>query len=279
MSTNDHQQELESAIADYVAGDLSDSEAAALEQELQSRKDLQQEQLWWQQALPALKAHGRPQARVPDSAGMAAGITRRLEDSLQTAAAPAPQTASRLRFPEWLRYLGTAAAAAIIAVLAFQAGQTQSSAVRVIAYNEYGDAIIKPDLHPLDPHTGLYSGPHLPLQNIEHVDVKQLHRAAHHERIVRPYLGLLVKPITVDNSHHETGALILQVMGDSPAASLGIEPGDVILSLAECPLMTSHCMLNALKDKIPGDRISIIYLDRSSGTIEDRQITIGATYE
>jgi hypothetical protein len=276
MTEQDNGQRMDAAIADYVAGDLSDSEGLELEAQLKQDPALQREQDYWQQVLPALKQHGRPSARVPDSLSMAAVIRHRLSENAP--AATARSTRPALAFPEWLRYLATAAAAAIIAVLSFQTGQSSNQPTDIVAYNEHGDQIVKPLLNPLDPHTGLYAEPYLPLKRIDRIDVHNLKTVAH-QRIIRPYLGLLVKPITLDNSEHETGVLILQVMGDSPAASLGIEPGDVILSLAECPLMTSHCMLNALQKRTPGETISIVYLDSSSNTIENKQITIGSTVE
>ncbi len=276
----DQQINLQDALGDYVAGDLSDQERNEVEAQLADQESLAAEKAYWEQMLPALKTSGRPQAAVP-GAGMADVIDKRMQET----ANPTKQQTT-ISFPEWLRYVATAAAAAIIAVVSFNMGQTQSSQVQTpprngesfVAYNEHGDAIYVPVPDENSKFSDLYQDPYLSLHQIEHVDARTI-KTISHQQIARPYLGLLIKPITLDNSDRDSGALVLQVMGDSPAAASGIQPGDVVLSLAECPMMTNHCMLNALIDKKPGETINIVYLDKSNNTVENKNIKLGATYE
>ena len=280
---HDGPQPLVDPVADLVAGDLTEAEAAQARSAIAKNDELQQQEAFWQRMQPTLHSAGRPTASTPGP-HMAELIRKRLqqESATKTQAAPETQTPKVIAFPQWLQTLGAAVAAACIAVVLTQSlssspipSQTDS---QLVGFNEHGDAIYMPQVNQFDRHASLYQDDYIPLRRLEKLDAQQTKTIAH-STAQRPYLGLLIKPITLDNSHHETGALVLQVSGGSPADRAGMRPGDVILALADCPMATSYCIPSALKNKKPGEAIKIIYLDQSSGELVEKQITLSAAIE
>ena len=285
-------QDLRESIADYLAGDLSEIENQQFEELLRTGAIPEQDQAFWEKIQPALSSHGRP-TEPTSKIQLAQVIRKRLSEATEIESVSAPTSATHapakpaLAFPQWLRYLAAAAAAALITLAVFPSPSpsTPSAAPKAgpgqvfVAYNEHGDAIYAPQPPSDAAYANLYGGKYLPYHQVEHLDASQAQTAGFTPKIARPYLGLLVKPITLDNSDQESGALVLQVFGDSPAEKAGIKPGDVLLLLAECPMATSHCIPGALKGKSPGDKIDVIYLDQETNTVNPISITLGATYE
>lgn len=282
--TRNEAQPLQDAVADLVAGDLSETEAAQTRQAIATDDELQREEAYWQRMHKALQEAGRPPASTPGP-HMAELIRKRLQTQVP---ATSPTTANDdqqqkvIAFPQWLQTLGAAVAAACIAVILTQSLSNSPIPSQVdsqlVGFNEHGDAIYMPQVNQLDRHASLYEDDYIPLRRLEKVDAQQA-KTITHSTAQRPYLGLLIKPITLDNSHHETGALVLQVCGGSPADLAGMRPGDVILALADCRMATSYCIPFALKNKMPGEQINIVYLDQSSGNLIEKQITLSAAIE
>ncbi|NRA38745.1 MAG: hypothetical protein HRU15_11435, partial [Planctomycetes bacterium] len=277
--------ELHQAMADYVAGDLSQHEAQEFEAYMaEHAEECAVERVFWEQALPMLGTHGRPQAEQSAADDFAASIRARLAQSApanMNSSIPAEAVAvnmdsvnrsparERIRqpniaFPHWLRYVVSAAAASILTVIAFMAGHFQAAQVETkpevvaethiqiqnindkeIAYNEHGAAVTVP-------HKGgvVNAASYLQYHNENHVSLEGV-QLTNHAAVARTYVGFLIQPVTVDGSEHSTGTLGLQVSEGSPAAEAGISPGDIVLQMAACPMATRYCVPHALDGKVP----------------------------
>lgn len=67
-----------------------------------------------------------------------------------------------------------------------------------------------------------------------------------------PILG-----VSVDSTYSEGGALVSAVTPGGPAESAGIQEGDVITNLAGRVITNSDELIVAIRDKAPGDKVSI----------------------
>lgn len=67
-----------------------------------------------------------------------------------------------------------------------------------------------------------------------------------------PILG-----VSVDSMYSEGGALVSAVTPGGPAEAAGIEEGDVIINLAGRVITNSDELIVAIRDKAPGDQVSI----------------------
>lgn len=74
------------------------------------------------------------------------------------------------------------------------------------------------------------------------------------------FLGLGV----VDNGG--SGAKVARVVGNAPAASVGISNGDVITAIDGVPINSATAMSDALTPHHPGDGISVTWQSKSGGT-------------
>lgn len=70
-----------------------------------------------------------------------------------------------------------------------------------------------------------------------------------------PILG-----VSVDTSYSEGGARVASVSPDSPAESAGIQEGDIITALDGRAVANSDELIVAIRDKSPGDRVSVTLL-------------------
>ena len=88
------------------------------------------------------------------------------------------------------------------------------------------------------------------------IPINQARRTA--EELIRtgkssyPILG-----VSVDTTYGEGGALISAVSPGGPAESAGIQEGDVIINLAGRVISNSDELIVAIRDKAPGDMVSI----------------------
>ena len=88
------------------------------------------------------------------------------------------------------------------------------------------------------------------------IPINQARRTA--EELIRtgkssyPILG-----VSVDTTYGEGGALISAVSPGGPAESAGIQEGDVIINLAGRVISNSDELIVAIRDKAPGDKVSI----------------------
>jgi len=70
-----------------------------------------------------------------------------------------------------------------------------------------------------------------------------------------PILG-----VSVDTTYSEGGARVASVSPDSPAERAGIQEGDIITSLDGRAVANSDELIVAIRDKSPGDRVSVTLL-------------------
>ena len=86
---------------------------------------------------------------------------------------------------------------------------------------------------------------------------------------VHPYLGALLSDLTPETARRfgvpvESGALVVEVDPDGPAARAGISPEDVVTAVGSTTVASSGDVLAALRDHAPGDSIRLTIL-RSGG--------------
>ena len=106
------------------------------------------------------------------------------------------------------------------------------------------------------------------------IPINQARRTA--EELIRtgkssyPILG-----VSVDTTYGEGGALISAVSPGGPAESAGIQEGDVIINLAGRVISNSDELIVAIRDKAPGDKVSIT-LKRDGVTKEVKATLVAA---
>ncbi len=90
------------------------------------------------------------------------------------------------------------------------------------------------------------------------------------ERIERPYLGVTTAP-------HRDGAEIQEIAPGSPAASAGLEPGDVITEVDGRSVRDPDDVADAIKGLKPGDEVQVEA--ESSGTTQSFDVELEARPE
>jgi len=81
-------------------------------------------------------------------------------------------------------------------------------------------------------------------------------------RVSRGWLGVTIQDLSADMAHHfglsdVRGALIGDIMEDSPAAEAGLRRGDIILRFAGRPVRDVAALRNAVATTKPGSRVEI----------------------
>jgi serine protease Do len=84
----------------------------------------------------------------------------------------------------------------------------------------------------------------------------QLHE---HGRVIRGYLGVRTTEVAADAAAGETagGALVLEVLPDSPAAAAGLAAGDVIVRFAGRPVGSPRQLDFLVADEAVGERLEV----------------------
>ncbi|MBW0129577.1 S1C family serine protease [Pseudonocardia oceani] len=95
---------------------------------------------------------------------------------------------------------------------------------------------------------------------------------------VHPYLGVRLAPLTPELREGlgvaaEGGALVTAVAQGGPAATAGVEPGDVIVELAGTAITSIEDVLGTLRDTEPGREVGVSVV--REGTQVDLQLTVG----
>ena len=74
----------------------------------------------------------------------------------------------------------------------------------------------------------------------------------------KPWLGIWTQPVVVTHGGPFTeGHLIVRIAHGSPAAKVGLAPGDVILRIDGCAVGTPICVARALAKVKPNARIAL----------------------
>ena len=69
------------------------------------------------------------------------------------------------------------------------------------------------------------------------------------------------------------GALIAEVPAGNPADKAGVQPGDVVTGIGDTPVRTVEDMLGALRQRKPGDQVSV-KIERN-GNEQTIDVTLG----
>ena len=235
--------DLREMVAEYVAGDLSAGEREAFERLLGDDATLRARVERWRVVRAAMVTPVQSEP-VPD---LRAAILRRIAmQSVQR---------SRRRSP-WL------AVAAGLGLAVGALGMAVIDAQRVAA--PVDQAVWFEDGSPAP------SGTALRLATYSHpVDTHGLGR---------PSIGIWFRPVDVDlpGVSNGRGHLVLRVLEGSSAWQAGVRPGDLVLSVAGCPMMTSSCLRQALASTRAGQQVQLAYWSAASKELVATRLTIGA---
>ncbi len=96
-----------------------------------------------------------------------------------------------------------------------------------------------------------------------------------HGQVIRGWLGLEVQALTPELAESfglggRPGILVAGVLRDGPAAGAGLQPGDVILSIAGQPALDGRSSMNQVANMTPGEPMVLEVLRR------DRVLTVHA---
>jgi serine protease Do len=81
-------------------------------------------------------------------------------------------------------------------------------------------------------------------------------------QVTTPYLGVLTTDLSPEDAGRfdlplDSGALVEQVVPDSPAREAGVRQGDIITALGAARIASYGDLLGALRDHKPGDRVTL----------------------
>jgi hypothetical protein len=279
MSSDASPIDLRKAAAEYVSGDLDPAESAAFAELAAADPALAGETAFWRTLHGGLAPTPVDPAWAPGRSFRNA-IWQRLDWERAAQRAPRPVT---IPLPRWLGAtvaagLGvtigwwTASHGAATAPVATAARPAQQP----VAYQDDGGALVSPAAQ------NVTWTRYMPYGSLSKIDTS-LPRAADQQSppAMKPWLGVWTKPIELDS--HGTlrghGHLVLRVASSGPVAAAGIHPGDVILSLDHCPVMTPHCIADHLVNASPGDELVVEYWSAQTATVSEIKVTLGCVCE
>ncbi len=97
-------------------------------------------------------------------------------------------------------------------------------------------------------------------------------------RVERPWIGIAGRSLTPDLARErglgvQRGALIQDIVSESPAAAADLRPDDVIVAVEGDPLDSWEDLLGIVAEREPGQRVRLTVMRR--GTRLDLQVTLG----
>jgi 2-alkenal reductase len=103
-------------------------------------------------------------------------------------------------------------------------------------------------------------------------------------KVTRPYLGVVTRPVNRSLASYydlrdengnllESGALIESIVKGSAAEKVGLQAGEVILTVNDITLDDAHPLINVLTNFKPGDTVTLHVL--SNGKVSDLQVKLG----
>ena len=93
-------------------------------------------------------------------------------------------------------------------------------------------------------------------------------------RVKRGWLGVYIQPLTKEFAENygvveENGAIVSDVMDDSPAAKAGLERGDVILTVGGDKVKNSQDFVSKIRNRLAGDKVSLgVVRNRKNITVD-----------
>jgi hypothetical protein len=237
------ESDLRHAAGAYLAGELDCDQERVFEALMARDWRVQQEHDFWLRMKRELPAAGRPTAVQAPGPELAEALHARLAKERV------------LRWDPW-RWGGWAAAACL-ALLVSQFSLTQAT-----YFEENGDAVqavsVRDDVDPVR-----YEGQAVSDESIE----------------AEPWLGLWTRPIAIDPAiapGKDQALLVLQVAGNSPAAQVGVQPGDLLLDLGDCPMYSRWCIKHAIGQREPGSTVPLRFWSAEQQTIRQVDLALGA---
>jgi hypothetical protein len=255
-------------IGDYTAGDLTPGDAEALKDLLGSNPQFRREAEFWNGLRSAMK-------ESTDDAAPDARLLARIDHRLTWERARAR--------PIWLRFTPIAAAALIAFSIAPLLRQKDGASVApvavaqagigVLAWFEDGSEVVLP------PQTQAVWSRYLPLATVTTVSMARPNeQILPHE--VKPWLGVWTRPVQLlDAESDDKGHLLVRVASGSPAADAGLEPGDVITAVGDCPVFTPQCIASLLAKAKPGERFIVHYWQGRTGKKSTVSVVLGHVVE
>jgi len=91
-------------------------------------------------------------------------------------------------------------------------------------------------------------------------------------KVLRPYFGIVHEDVTpyiasIYDLPVQSGAHVVEVAPDTPAARAGLRPGDVIVQIGEYPVDDNHPFLNVLMKHSPDQVVKVVFF-RDGGRTE-----------
>lgn len=255
--------DLRERVADYVAGDLDPKTMATLRQAIAADPALQAEERFWRAALADL-----PEAvRDPRLSGPGVGMATLIRERLSSAT---PANAPSRQLPLWSGWLVAAAAiaAAVIFVLPWAESQAPGSQI----FDEYGAAIETPH-HRHAAVRVIHRDAAVPAVNTEGTTLPHDHPED------RAWMGIWTKPIALEGFDRRRGLLLVRVADGSPAARVGLRPGDVLLAVDAMATATRWCIPAALEQVRPKQEITITFWRQGFEDIQQVTLAMGRCWE
>jgi len=255
-----NEEQLRAAAGDYVAGDLEAEERLAFEKLLEQDEALADDCAFWRRMQVEMPKAGRSGGSRSPGPDFAAVVRRRAERELRP----------RLSISGVVGWCAAAAAGiALLIVLQHESAAPSHGGERLVAYGEDGSALYVPAVNAS--HADLYpEDPPVPASSID-VGTTE-----------RPWLGVWIRPVRIGGlGERERGLQVQRVAVDSPAAQAGVRPGDVLLNLAGCPMLTRFCIRNAMREEElqPGDRVPMSFWRPSEDRIYEVETVLGCCLE
>lgn len=244
------------AAGDYVAGDLTPEETAAFRAALRDNTTLSTETDFWN----GLRG-GWSDGLENDTLGahFADDILHRRNQEQHTQ----PRI---IQLPRWAIALTSSAAAALLVWTLMPAAHPQGK-----MYAEDGAQLVTTG------PTGPWES-YAPRALVSTVS-NQLTLSEVPGKI-KPWAGMWTRPINVTSDNHEGGGhLVLRIAGGSPADKAGLRPGDIIRTVADCPVFSPSCIAHQLALVVPGQTIAIEWWRPSTGEQVRTTLTFETLYE
>ena len=270
---------LKQAAGDYSAGDLSPEDALAFEELMAKDPVLTQETAFWRGLRGSALVHPGPPPPLP--ADLAEVIIRRSALAVRRPVVRQPRS--------WF-FPMTAAAALVLAVGGWGLGRYSSatgtpllmaasvitekddvSLARPVAWMEDGSQVMPPS-------TNVSWASYMPQRLRSEVETSVANPVSGE---AKPWIGVWSKPAKLleKGSPLRDAHLVIRVVEGGPAWNLGIRPGDMMLSLNGCPLMTPDCMGEAMVTLHAGDRVPAAWWSTGDGKRHDGSLILQAVHE
>jgi hypothetical protein len=268
--------DLRLAAADYASGDLEPAEAKAFAELAAADPALAREADFWRGLHHGLAPQPADPAWMPGRS-FRHSIWQRME---WERSARRPQ-AIAIPLPRWL---GAAVAAGLGLAIGWSVAAHGGGAAPTapagggfptVAYQDDGGSVVSPAAQ------NVKWAHYMPRGAISRIDTSRPQSPSQADaQAMKPWLGIWTKPVELANgAKGGHGHLVLRVASGGPAATAGIHPGDVILTIDHCPVVTPHCIADHLVKAAPGDELVVEYWSAQTATVSEIKLTLGCVCE